>query len=65
MNTDERVLQLRQWCKEKISNYSNLKNEIMGLYELAVTEIEDGASVSHEIDLCMSDVEELINENYN
>jgi hypothetical protein len=65
MNTDERVLQLRQWCKEKISNYSKLKDEIMGLYELAVMEIEDGASVSHEIDLCMSDVEELINENYN
>ena len=37
----------------------------MGLYELAVMEIEDGASVSHEIDLCMSDVKELIKENYN
>ena len=37
----------------------------MDLYDLAVTEIEDGGSAIHEIDLCMSDVEELIKENCN
>jgi hypothetical protein len=37
----------------------------MDLLDLALMEIEDGGSVSHEIDLCMSDVQELIKENCN
>jgi hypothetical protein len=41
MNTEERLLQLRKWCKEKASHCPKLKHEIMDLYDLAVTEIED------------------------
>ena len=37
MNTEERVLQLRKWCKEKASHCPKLKHEIMDLYDLAVT----------------------------
>jgi hypothetical protein len=37
----------------------------MDLYDLAAMEIEDGGSATHEINLCMSDVEELIKENCN
>lgn len=65
MTTEERILELRRWCREKASHCPKLKHDIMDLYDLAVTEIEDGGSATHEINLCMSDVEELIKENCN
>ena len=65
MKTDERIVKITQWCREKASNCPKLKNDIMDLLDLALMEIEDGGSVSHEIDLCMSDVQELIKENCN
>lgn len=54
---------LRKFIKEKIEQCPNLKQEIVGLYELCLQEIEDGDSESHQVDLCISDVEELIEEN--
>ena len=65
MNTEERLLELRRWCIEKASNCPKLKHDIMDLYDLAAMEIEDGGSATHEINLCMSDVQELIKENCN
>ena len=65
MNTEERLLELRKWCREKASSCPKLKHDIMDLYDLAAMEIEDGGSATHEINLCMSDVQELIKENCN
>jgi hypothetical protein len=65
MTTEERILELRRWCREKASNCPKLKHDIMDLYDLAAMEIEDGGSATHEINLCMSDVQELIKENCN
>lgn len=65
MNTEERLLELRRWCREKASYCPKLKHDIMDLYDLAAMEIEDGGSATHEINLCMSDVQELITENCN
>ena len=65
MTTEERLLELRRWCREKASNCPKLKHDIMDLYDLAAMEIEDGGSATHEINLCMSDVQELIKENCN
>ena len=65
MTTEERISELRRWCREKASYCPKLKHEIMDLYDLALMEIEDGGSVTHEINLCMSDVQELIKENCN
>lgn len=62
---DERITRLMEWCKEKKKHCSKLKDDIDDLLELALTEIEDGASIQNEINLCMSDVEELIKENCN
>lgn len=45
---------------ETIRKYPHLKDEVMGLYELCLSEIEEGGSTSHEIELCLSDIQDLI-----
>ena len=62
---NQQVKDLIVWCREKASNCPKLKHDIMDLYDLAAMEIEDGGSATHEINLCMSDVQELIKENCN
>ena len=52
---------LHKYCVEKANQYPELSNEIDTFYDLAVMEIEDGASVEHECELAVSDIEELIN----
>ena len=37
----------------------DLKEEILDLFQLAWCEIEDGASATHEMELCLNDIEEL------
>lgn len=39
-----------------------LKSEIQDLYSLALSEIEEGGSESHECSLALSDMEELVKE---
>lgn len=62
---DERVQELIQWATEKSKACPKLKSYIEDLVQLAIDEIEEGASVSNEIHLCMSDINELIKENCN
>lgn len=62
---DERIKELIEWASKKAKACPNLAGEITDLVQLAVDEIEDGASISNEIHLCMSDIEELIKENCN
>lgn len=62
---DERVQELMQWATEKAKACPKLKSYIQDLVQLAIDEIEEGASVSNEIHLCMSDINELIKENCN
>ena len=52
---------LHQYCVEKANQYPELANEIDTFYDLAQMEVEDGASVEHECELAISDIEELIN----
>lgn len=63
--SDDRIKELIEWAKKKAKACPNLAEEIEDLVQLAIDEIEQGASVSNEIHLCMSDVEELIKENCN
>jgi hypothetical protein len=53
--------ELHQYCVEKANQYPELANEIDTFYDLAVMEIEDGEPESHECELAMSDIEDLIN----
>ena len=53
---------LRTFIKEKIQLYPDLKNQMIGLYELCLQEIEDGDSESHQVGFCIFDINELIEE---
>lgn len=53
---------LRNFIKEQIELYPDLKSRMVGLYELCLQEIEDGDSVSHQVNLCIFDIKELIEE---
>lgn len=53
---------LIDYANSVIEKYPQLKEDINGLIELCVTEIEEGGSVPHEIQLCWSDIEYLVKE---
>lgn len=55
----------KNWVKEKIISYPKLSSEIEDFYWLAISEIEEGGSEIHEIDLAINSIEELINEKNN
>jgi hypothetical protein len=62
---DRTMLELEQFKKnvqEFKENNPEHKEQIDELYQLALEEIEQGGSVSHEISICLSDIEALINE---
>jgi hypothetical protein len=48
--------------KNQIEKHPNLKEEILDFYDLAITEIEEGASADNEIYLCLDSIKQLINE---
>jgi hypothetical protein len=50
------------WCKSKIAEHPTKKQDIIEFHSLAHSEIADGGSEQHEIDLAMNDINELINQ---
>ena len=55
--------ELRNWIVAIAKEYPKLTNKIYGAYELFQMEIEDEcASVQHEAELCISEIEDLIDE---
>lgn len=55
--------EFKNQIKREIEKNPNLKEEILDLYDLAITEIEDGGSATHEIQLCLEDIKQLKNDN--
>ena len=53
---------LQQLVLESIKTHPELRKEIVSLYSLCLSEIEEGGSEQHEIELCTNDIYELINE---
>jgi len=53
---------IKQYATDMILKYPTLKDIIIDLYELCMTEIEEGGSVENEFSLFQRDVEELIEE---
>jgi hypothetical protein len=51
---------LRNYCQEKISQNRHLQSEIVDLYDLAMSEIEEGGSEAHEVSLAINSIDELI-----
>ena len=54
--------QLKEETKKFVAENPDLKDEILDFYYLAVSEIEEGGSESHECDLAYNDMVELIKE---
>ncbi len=52
---------LYQYCQEVSEKYPSMADEIMGFYDLAQMEVEDGESEDHECELAVSDINDLIN----
>ena len=46
-----------------IKNHPELKEDIIGLYQLILDEIEEGNSINNEIEAFEASIEDLINEN--
>jgi hypothetical protein len=60
MNTEE----FYQWVVNIMGAFptdADKRNQIKEFYYLALSEIADGGSEQHEIDLAMNDINELIN----
>ena len=51
---------LKQMTVQLMANHPEHKEELMELYQLAVDEIEQGSSETHECELTISDMEYLI-----
>ena len=59
-------MQLQQFkneINEQRVKYPLLKEEILDFYELAINETEEGGSPTHEIELCLESIKQLIDEN--
>ena len=60
------IMNLQEFKKEinkQIVKYPLLKEEILDFYELAINEIEEGSNATHEIELCLQSINDLIDEN--
>lgn len=61
MTTTQR--DLLAYVNEQAMKYDTLRNAIYNAYDLFRMEIEDDcASVQHEAELCISDIQELISD---
>ena len=60
--TNETFKNILKEKNEIVSRYSHFKDEIEDLFQLMLTEIEDGASETNEIELFRNSVKDLIEE---
>jgi hypothetical protein len=56
------VQNLKIFVSEKCEKYPNLKNQILDLYWLCMTEISEGGDDQTEVGRCFKDIEEIIEE---
>lgn len=47
-------------CAKEIKEHPEKKNEIIDLFQLAESEVEEGGSVEHECELAMDSLKEII-----
>lgn len=46
--------------KQLVTEHPTLKEEILDYYQLTIGEIDEGESATHEIQLCLSGIDDLI-----
>lgn len=56
------ITKARNLRDETIKNYPELKEDVIGLYQLMLDEIEEGNSIINEIEAFEASIEDLINE---
>ena len=56
------ISELFNFCKEKIKEFPDLKEEIMDIYQLVVDEIEEGGSEIHECSLAENEILDIIKD---
>lgn len=53
---------LLEYANQIMAKYPQLKEDVNGLIDLCVMEIEEGSPQEHEIELCWSDIDQLVKE---
>lgn len=59
------ITQAREYLQQFIKKHPELKDEAMGLYDLMVSNIEDGDSPTHELGLFFNDIDQLLQDGDN
>lgn len=49
-------------CKTALKEHPDLREDIYGIFDLCMMEIELGERESHEVELALSDLDDLIND---
>lgn len=56
----EQLSNLKTFVNQSIKSHPQHEEEIKSLFYLCLDEIEEGGSIDNEIQLCIRDIEELI-----
>ena len=56
------ITKARNLRDKTIKNHPELKEDVIGLYQLMLDEIEEGNSINNEIEAFEASIEDLINE---
>ncbi len=53
--------QLKEYVKEQIEKYPQFKEKIQDSFQLCLDEIEAGESATHEVELCINHIDQIVN----
>lgn len=56
------ITQAREYLQKFIKKHPELKEDATGLYDLMVSNIEDGDSPTQELDLFINDIDQLLED---
>lgn len=59
------IKQAKEFAIEFIGKHPHFKEEVKDLYQLMLDEIEEGGSVTHEVNLFIGGCEDLLNDEIN
>jgi hypothetical protein len=51
-----------EFAREFVKEHPHLKHQVIDLLELCQSEIEEGGSPQHEVELCIGSIKELVEE---
>lgn len=57
-----KVNEFKKYCQDVVQQHPELRADVIDLYTLAMDEIEDGGSPTHEIEMAVADIESMINK---